>query len=632
MAETLEILVVAKDKASSTFKSIGNSMSSAFKVASIGAGVGLGAIGVGLAGIITLGMEGERVQAQLNNVIKSTGGVAGVTADEANALADSLSRVTKFSADTVIETESMLLTFTNIGGNVMPRATETVLDMATALGTDTQGAAVQLGKALNDPINGITALSRVGVTFTEEQKEQIKAMVEAGDVAGAQTLILDELGREFGNSARAAGDTFGGKLTILKNKLIDVVETLGMKLMPHLSKLVDVLIDDLLPEAEKLGERVVPELTSAFNQLADDLQPLIDQFLTFIQDTIVPFVQDHFPAIRNALLAVGALFAGAAIIGGILAVGAAIVALANPITLIVLAVAALAAAWTEDWGGIRTTLQPIIDDIVKWLQENIPIAIAALKVVWEEDLMPLLEDLKEFWDNDLSPVLSDIAKWLQENIPVAVTALKTAWEEDLMPALQDLKDFWDESLSPLLSDIADWFSDKITTAIDDFKTAWDEDLMPALQDLKDFWDETLEPLFADLVEMLDTTLNTAIDAAGIAIGALQTAFSQLIKPIGDVATEIGKVMDVFNDMKSVIPDEWWPGSPTAFEMGIRGIANSMRDLGGEAATTGNILQPTGGKPHKQGGTTNYNLTINSNAQTENLRNDFNIMRVWGGLN
>jgi hypothetical protein len=74
------------------------------------------------------------------------------------------------------------------------------------LGTDLKGSAVQLGKALNDPIAGVGALSRVGVTFTETQKDMIKTMVEAGNVAGAQTLILDELGKEFGGSAKALAD------------------------------------------------------------------------------------------------------------------------------------------------------------------------------------------------------------------------------------------------------------------------------------------------------------------------------------------------------------------------------------------------------------------------------------------
>lgn len=99
----------------------------------------------------------------------------------------------------------MLLTFTNIGKDVFPDATSTMLDMATAMNggltpsaEQLKGTSIQLGKALNDPISGISALSKVGVTFTEQQKKQIEAMVQAGDAAGAQKLILAELGREFG--------------------------------------------------------------------------------------------------------------------------------------------------------------------------------------------------------------------------------------------------------------------------------------------------------------------------------------------------------------------------------------------------------------------------------------------------
>jgi hypothetical protein len=607
MAETLEILVVAKDKASSTFKSIGNSMSSAFKVASIGAGVGLGAIGVGLAGIITLGMEGERVQAQLNNVIKSTGGVAGVTADEANALADSLSRVTKFSADTVIETESMLLTFTNIGGNVMPRATETVLDMATALGTDTQGAAVQLGKALNDPINGITALSRVGVTFTEEQKEQIKAMVEAGDVAGAQAVILDELGREFGNSARAAGDTFGGKLTILKNKLIDVFETIGMKMMPALSGLADVLIDNVLPKVEQFGAKyeklfwylgiivktfvetitsgdgIIPAfqwmfttfedgssvLRSLFvfmgvgseqaDKLANSINGVVGPFLTFIDETVVPLVNEYLPDLKKGFMALAAVFAGAAIGGAILAIGSAIAALAVPLA-IVASVSLISAAWRKDWGGIRSFLTPILkslqvwfaknipkameslnrawqamgdvweedlkpalQDLQVWLSEQIPLAVEAMGEVWTNTLMPAFEDLQDFWNDTLEPMLIDLANWFAEQIPLAIEAYVDVWTNVLIPALQTLIVFWNDTLKPILGDIVAWFVENIPIALEALKTAWNEKLMPALQDLKDFWDTTLQPALSDIVTWFTTNIPIALEA-------LKTAWDEKLMP------------------------------------------------------------------------------------------------------
>jgi hypothetical protein len=125
-------------------------------------GVGVAAI-AGFTGFLVASTvkaaEAQQTQAQLAAVLKSTGGAAGMTAKAVNDLADSLSNNTKFEADSIVSTENLLLTFTNIGKNIFPQVTETALDMATALKEDTQSAAMQLGKALNDPIKGMTALS-----------------------------------------------------------------------------------------------------------------------------------------------------------------------------------------------------------------------------------------------------------------------------------------------------------------------------------------------------------------------------------------------------------------------------------------------------------------------------------------
>lgn len=56
----------------------------------------------------------------------------------------------------------MLLTFTRIGKDVFPKAVGPILNVSTAMGTDLNSAALQVGKALNDPAKGINALSRAG--------------------------------------------------------------------------------------------------------------------------------------------------------------------------------------------------------------------------------------------------------------------------------------------------------------------------------------------------------------------------------------------------------------------------------------------------------------------------------------
>lgn len=109
--------------------------------------------------------------------------------------------------------------------------------MSTALGTDMSSASIQLGKALNNPIAGLTALSRAGVSFTEEQKNQIRTLVETGDVLGAQKLILAELSKEFGGAAEAAATP----VDKLRVKLGNLQEDVGAALIPIVSGAADVV-------------------------------------------------------------------------------------------------------------------------------------------------------------------------------------------------------------------------------------------------------------------------------------------------------------------------------------------------------------------------------------------------------
>lgn len=202
------------------------------------AAIGAAAVGFGVMSVQAF-MEAEQASAQLDAVLKSTGEAAGVTKDQLLDQSTALQMVTKFSDEAVQATQAMLLTFTNIKGGVMQEATETALDMAQALGMDGAQAAMQLGKALNYPLEGLTKLTRVGVTFSKAQEDQVKALVAAGDAAGAQKIILAELNKEFGGSAAAAGATYAGQLEILKNTFGDLQETVGKFILDGLKPVMD---------------------------------------------------------------------------------------------------------------------------------------------------------------------------------------------------------------------------------------------------------------------------------------------------------------------------------------------------------------------------------------------------------
>jgi hypothetical protein len=218
------------------------------------------ALGVGalFRSIVRETTEAERASAQLDAVLKSTGGAAGLTRDEITSMASALQKVTTFGDDAIIGMQNLLLTFTNIRkeGGVFERTTEAVLNMSTALGQDLKESAIQVGKALQDPILGVTALRRVGVNLTEQQQALVKQLVESGDAMSAQALILDELDVEFSRTARAARVTFGGALSALGNAFGDLLEGKGGGLVSareETEKLIDKLDD--------------PETVAAFDTL-----------------------------------------------------------------------------------------------------------------------------------------------------------------------------------------------------------------------------------------------------------------------------------------------------------------------------------------------------------------------------
>jgi len=246
---------------------------------------GLSAVTHFVEGSIKRFIEQERVEAQLNQTLKSTGYAAGLTAEQLKAMARGLQDVTAYGDEAVIGAENLLLTFTNIGKDIFPTALETVLNMSTALGQDLKSSAIQLGKALQDPILGVTALRRVGVNFNEAQTEVIKKLVKTGHAAEAQKLILKELEAEFGGSARAARDTLGGSLEALKNSFGDLQESLGAKFAPALKDIADNLIPKLEGPMNVLGDTLAmlfdtfTEILPIITEVAASLTPLLGVIL-----------------------------------------------------------------------------------------------------------------------------------------------------------------------------------------------------------------------------------------------------------------------------------------------------------------------------------------------------------------
>ena len=223
----------------------------------------------GFRSMINATREQILAETQLNAVLKSTAGVAGLTAKELTGMASALQKQTRFGDEAIIKAQSLMLTFTKVGKEVFPDAIEAVLNMSEAMGQDLQQGVIQVGKALNDPILGVTALRRVGVQLTKQQEEQVKAFTKSGEIAKAQKIILSELETQFGGVAKAAGETMPGSLDQMNNAVGDAGEALGKVFSPIIITLAED-VTDLANSLEDGSSKLTPFIEALNTKIEKD--------------------------------------------------------------------------------------------------------------------------------------------------------------------------------------------------------------------------------------------------------------------------------------------------------------------------------------------------------------------------
>ncbi|HHG4740896.1 TPA: phage tail length tape measure family protein [Pseudomonas aeruginosa] len=220
--------VAGMEKAERTAKKGAKEIGSAADAASLAWGK-LGKVAAGALSGITVGAvfgavirntkQMEKEQAQLEAVLRSTGESAGFSREQLNEMASSMERTSTVSAGEINQAQTNLLAFTGIVGEQFPRALQSAIDMAARTGTTVTSAAETIGRALDVPSKGLTALSKQGFRFTEEQKKAAEQLEATGRTAEAQGIILKALEESYGGAAAASRDTFGGALMALQNTI-----------------------------------------------------------------------------------------------------------------------------------------------------------------------------------------------------------------------------------------------------------------------------------------------------------------------------------------------------------------------------------------------------------------------------
>lgn len=225
--------------------------------ARISAGVTAPLVGLAYKSVDAMKVQ-ERAVASVSQALASMGDGAGYTLGQLEAMASRLQEGSLYGDEEILsKVTANLLTFGNVSGDVFARASQLALDLSARLGTDLQSSTIMLGKALNDPAKGLTALTRVGVSFTKQQQEQIKAMAEAGDVAGAQSLMLAELEKQYAGQAKALASTDSGRVQQAWMAIGDAMEKIGAVILPIMADVADrvkewaVAFQNLSPQTQK---------------------------------------------------------------------------------------------------------------------------------------------------------------------------------------------------------------------------------------------------------------------------------------------------------------------------------------------------------------------------------------------
>jgi hypothetical protein len=268
------------------------------KVSKVSSGIGKAVGGIALAfgftGIVSglrnavqAAEEAQVANERIDAIAKSMdlfGNQTKRTTDRIKDFAEEQELLIGVEAEVIKATQAKLLTFKEVAisadvmGGAFDRATILASDLAAAGFGEATANATQLGKALNDPVKGISALTRVGLTFTEAQKDLIESLVATGDVAAAQEVILAELERQVGGTAEATV-TDSEKMRLAFDRVSDEI---GTVLLPMLERFTAWLTS---PEGQETLDQVVAGFTLIIEEGIKLVQWVIDN-----KDWLVPMI------------------------------------------------------------------------------------------------------------------------------------------------------------------------------------------------------------------------------------------------------------------------------------------------------------------------------------------------------
>jgi phage-related minor tail protein len=527
----------------------GESMASVGKTLSVAVTAPLVAFGVSA---VKAANESADALAQVNAALASMGPVAGRSSEQLQQAAAELQRLSTFDDDDILRNVTAnLLTFGNISGEVFDRAQLAIVNFATRSKRDLQSATLIVAKALNDPVKGLTALGKAGVKLSEDQTRLIKSLVETGDVAGAQAIILNELETKYRGAARAARDAAPGSDMI--DAWREFQETIGAIIAKALPPLTDML-------ARVLG---------AFNSLSPGTQAFVVGMgavaaavgpLLVISGTLVSSVGSLVTAFAPAIAAAGGLGGALAALGGALA----------PLLAPLAAVAAAGALIYLNWDKIAPVLEALKARFVEVIGPKIQALIETVKA-----------RLTELWNGPLGEAIRTVIDWIGR--------LGAAFLEWLGERIIAIASAFVSAIEAGFKIVTDVLNIVIGVLTGDFARAW----------------QGLKSLVGDVIDGIVGIVKSLFPETARVLGALAEGFAQWFSNLAGRMIEWGRaIIDGLVKGIEAAREAVWNALR---EVVLRGVENVRKLLGiaspsrlfmtfGAAVSEGLALGITGGLP------------------------------------
>lgn len=621
---------------------VGNIVAGAFSAALAVGVAGVAALGAGITSGIGSAIEAEAQITNLNRVIRNLGDEAPITSQGALDLAAQFQTLAGGSDDAVLAIIDLGLKSRNIATDEFPAFIQASLDLGAVMG-DNAAAAKLLARAQEDPLAVLGPLRRQGILFTEEQEAQIKTLQASGDVAGAYAIVMGQVGDVTGGAALENTQTLAGQIELFKNTISEAWETIGTAFLPALHAIGDVVTTSVLPAVTILAQLManffnelmtgndvglaIEELGSQLDIIFpgigahfDTLSLVFRTFYDFIMANL-PFVQSTFEEVFGEVQAVitslsGLLFntllpAFNTIWLSITEGGPTAEETVDMVLAAVLNFATQASTFITD------VLVPAIVAAVDWFVLNWPVIQATAEAVFTAIGDVINNVVLPFINDILIPTMQNMINWVVTNWPIiqaTITTIINAIYTTVTTILTALQQFWIDhgaAIMVIINGLWTLASTAFTMALDfimtevsetltlvkDFWATWGDEIMAVLTALFNSVGMAVEGwaiIFnADWGLLLDTILLTwsnmwrdAITAITDAVTIISSTLSPLVYAFDMISEAVERLVNWFWGLvevlrRVVIPGELTPGSPTPFEIGLRGAADAAQTLSKE---------------------------------------------------